>query len=48
MQGIIETQTFIRDVATSGMSEEEYMEIIAAVARSPMIGDPMPHTGGAR
>jgi hypothetical protein len=48
MQGIIETPTFLRDVAESGMSQEEHDEIVAAIARNPMIGDPIPNTGGAR
>ncbi len=48
MQGIIETPTFLRDVAEAGMSQQEHDEIVAAIARNPMIGDPMPNTGGAR
>ena len=48
MQGIVETPTFLRDVAESGMSQEEHDAIIVAIARNPMMGDPIPNTGGAR
>src|SRR6185503_11809965 len=48
MQGIIETPTFLRDVADAGLSQDEHDEIVAAVARNPMMGDLMPNTGGAR
>src|SRR5215472_9760565 len=48
MQGIVETPTFLRDVAEAGMSREEHDNIVATIARNPMIGDPIPNTGGAR
>jgi hypothetical protein len=46
MHTVIETPTFLADCKT--MSEEERLAIVDAIATDPLLGDPMPGTGGAR
>jgi hypothetical protein len=48
MHAVIETSVFLRDAARAGISETERDEIIAMIARDPMVGDVIPGTGGAR
>lgn len=48
MHAILETPTFLRDVAQSGMGEDEHDRIIRRLAAHPMQGDVIPGTGGAR
>ncbi|HKN10000.1 MAG TPA: addiction module toxin RelE, partial [Pseudomonadota bacterium] len=45
---MIETPTFLRDVAQSGMSEDEHDRIVRQIAKTPLRGDIIPGTGGAR
>jgi hypothetical protein len=45
---VIETPMFLRDVAQSGMSEEDHDRIVRQIAKSPLRGDIIPGTGGAR
>jgi hypothetical protein len=46
MHTVIETATFLYDARN--LSEEERLEIVAAIAADPLQGDIMPGTGGAR
>jgi hypothetical protein len=46
MHAVIETPTFLADC--KGLSEDERLSIVAAVATDPHLGDLMPGTGGAR
>jgi hypothetical protein len=46
MHTVIETATFLNDCR--GLSEDERLEIVAAIAADPHHGDVMPGTGGAR
>jgi hypothetical protein len=46
MHAVIETPGFIED--SKGLSEDERLDIIAAIAADPIAGDLMPGTGGAR
>jgi hypothetical protein len=48
MQGVIETPTFLADARKAGLSEDERLEIVNAIAANPASGDVMPGTGGAR
>jgi len=48
VHAVLETPTFLRDIAQSGMSEEEHNRIVGALAANPMRGDIIPGTGGAR
>lgn len=48
MHAVIETPTFLRDIAQSGMPEQEHDSIIRQIAENPMRGDLIPGTGGAR
>jgi hypothetical protein len=46
MHTVIETPTFLADC--KGLSEDERLSIVAAVAADPHLGDLIPGTGGAR
>jgi mRNA-degrading endonuclease RelE of RelBE toxin-antitoxin system len=48
VHAVLETPTFLRDVARSGMSEDEHDHIVRFLAYNPMPGDVIPGTGGAR
>jgi hypothetical protein len=48
VHAVIETPTFLRDLARSGMSEPEHDRIVHEVAKNPLRGDIIPGTGGAR
>jgi hypothetical protein len=48
VHAVLETSTFLRDVAQSGMSEVEHESIVRRIAADPMRGDIIPGTGGAR
>jgi len=48
VHAVLETPTFLRDVARSGMSEDEHDRIVHLLAANPMRGDVIPGTGGAR
>jgi hypothetical protein len=48
VHAVIETPTFLRDVAQSGVSEDEHDRIVRQVAKTPFRGDVIPGTGGAR
>ena len=48
MQGVIETQTFLKDAADTGMAEEERLAIVNSIAADPSQGDLMVGTGGVR
>lgn len=45
---VIETPTFLSDAATAGLSEDQRLRIVAAIAADPMQGALMAGTGGAR
>ena len=45
---VLETPTFLRDVAQNGMSEDQRERIVRTVAENPRQGDVIPGTGGAR
>jgi len=45
---VLETPTFLRDVAQSGMSEDQHERIARQIAENPTRGDIIPGTGGAR
>ncbi len=47
MHTVIETPTYLADCRDAGLSEEEISAISAAVAKEPLVGDPIPGTGGA-
>ncbi len=46
MHAVIETQAFLNDAR--GLSEDERLEIVSAIAADPLQGDIMPGMGGAR
>jgi hypothetical protein len=48
MHAVIETPTFLRNCRAAGMSDDERLEIIDAIAAEPRKGDLIPGTGGAR
>lgn len=48
MHAVLETPTFLRDVAQSGMSEAEHDSVVRWIAENPMRGDVIAGTGGAR
>jgi hypothetical protein len=48
MHAVIETPTFVRNCEDAGMSDDELLAIIDAIATEPHKGDLMPGTGGAR
>jgi hypothetical protein len=48
MHGVIETQTYLKDAADAGMSEEQRLEIVEVIAKAPTQGDLMKGTGGVR
>ncbi|WP_337875863.1 hypothetical protein [Elioraea sp.] len=48
LHAVVETPTFQRDAAASGMSEAEKTELIDHLAANPQAGDLIPGTGGAR
>jgi hypothetical protein len=48
MHSVIETPSFLADAKDAGLSDEERMAIINAVAADPMMGDEIKGSGGAR
>lgn len=48
VHAVIETPTFLSDVAHSGASDDERDGIVQRIAEDPMRGDLIPGTGGAR
>ena len=48
VHAVLETPTFLRDVAESGVSEDRRERIVRRVAENPRQGDVIPGTGGAR
>jgi hypothetical protein len=48
MHGVILTHSFEKQARRAGLSEEELMEIVAAIAADPMGGDLVVGAGGAR
>jgi hypothetical protein len=48
VHAILETPTFLRDVAQNGMSEDQHERIVRRIAENPRQGDVIPGTGGAR
>lgn len=48
MHAVLETPAFLRDVARSGMSEDEHARIVRSIAENPLRGDIIKGTGGAR
>jgi hypothetical protein len=48
VHAVIEIPMFLRDVAQSGMPEDEHDRIVRQVAKTPLRGDIIPGTGGAR
>jgi len=48
MQCVVETEHFRRAASDAQMSEDEVSRLKNLLANSPMAGDPIPGTGGAR
>ena len=48
MQAVLSTNVFARQAKVMKLSEEELLEIEATLAADPLLGDPIPGTGGAR
>jgi hypothetical protein len=48
MQTVIETESFVRDAKSVGLSDEERDAIVNFVAANPDAGDEIKGTGGAR
>jgi len=48
VQTVVETQAFLRDAESLGMTEAERLEICNAIAANPTGGTVIPGTGGAR
>lgn len=48
VHAVLETPTFLRDVAESVVSEDQRQLIVRRVAENPRQGDVIPGTGGAR
>jgi hypothetical protein len=48
MHSVIETPSFLADAKDAGLSDEERMAIVDAVAADPMMGDEIKGSGGAR
>ena len=48
MHGVVFTPTFESDARDARLSEDEMMDIVAAIAADPLVGDLMAGTGGAR
>jgi len=48
VHAVIETPTFLRDIARSGMLEDEHERIVQQLAKDPLRGSIIPGTGGAR
>ena len=48
VHGVIETQFYLADAKSAGVSDEERVAIVAAIAADPEAGDVIPGTGGAR
>jgi hypothetical protein len=48
MQTVLTTPTFERQVAAAGLTEDEVMKIVSAIASDPLAGDLIKGTGGAR
>ena len=48
MQTIVETESFIKDAKSAGLSDEERKQIIEFIAKNPLAGNEMAGTGGAR
>ena len=48
MQTVIETEAFLKDAKTAGLSEEDRREIVDFISENPCAGDEMAGTGGAR
>jgi hypothetical protein len=48
MHTVIETSAFSRSAKAAGLSEEDRLSIATFVSESPLAGDAIPGTGGAR
>jgi hypothetical protein len=48
MHSVIETPSFLADAKDAGLSDEERMAIVDAIAADPMMGDEIKGSGGAR
>jgi hypothetical protein len=48
VHAVLETLTFLRDVAQNGMSEDQHERIVRRIAENPRQGDVISGTGGAR
>jgi hypothetical protein len=48
MHAVIETPTFLSDCRRAGLSDDERLAIVTAIAEDPIAGDLMKGTGGAR
>jgi hypothetical protein len=48
MHAVIETEVYLNDAASIGMTEEERALIVNTLSENPQLGDLMPGTGGAR
>jgi hypothetical protein len=48
VQGVIETENYLRDACSAGLGKIERNAIVEFAARNPASGDVIPGTGGAR
>src|SRR5262245_48441883 len=48
MHTVLSTSVFARQAKAMKLSDEEWLEIETALAADPLLGDPIPGTGGAR
>jgi hypothetical protein len=48
MQTVVETESYLRDAKSAGMTEDERTAAVDVVATNPELGDVMQGTGGVR
>jgi hypothetical protein len=48
MHATIQSPTFLADCRNAGLSDDEVLGIVVAIASDPLSGDLIPGTGGAR
>jgi hypothetical protein len=48
MHAVIQSAAFLGDCHDAGLSEDEVSEIVATIAKNPLLGDVIKDTGGAR
>lgn len=48
MHTVIQPPSFLADCRAAGLSDDEIEAIVSAISRDPLVGDPIPGTGGVR